>query len=80
VQKLPDGEVSAMFAGKAALPRLTPHFITSRAKLLAELRKIREAGCAVNVEESEEGVASVAIAVRCGCPRWRWWCQGPCPG
>jgi DNA-binding IclR family transcriptional regulator len=52
-----------MFAGQAALPRLTARSITSRARLLAELRKVREAGCAVNREESEEGVASVAVAV-----------------
>ena len=64
--ELPDGEVSAMFAGKTALPRLTPRSITSRAKLLAELRKVRDVGYAVNVEESEEGVASVAMAVRGG--------------
>jgi IclR family transcriptional regulator, acetate operon repressor len=62
--ELPDAEVAALFAGQAALPRLTPRSITSRAELLAELRKVREAGCAVNQEESEEGVASVAIAVR----------------
>ena len=62
--ELPDGEVSALFAAKAALPRLTPQSITSRSRLLAELRTVRAAGCAVNVEESEEGVASVAIAVR----------------
>jgi DNA-binding IclR family transcriptional regulator len=61
--ELPDDELSAMFAGQAALPRLTARSITSRARLLAELRKVREAGCAVNREESEEGVASVAVAV-----------------
>jgi DNA-binding IclR family transcriptional regulator len=59
---LPEAEVSAMFAG-AALPRLTPRSITSRAALLAELRQVRKDGCAVNREESEEGVASVAVAV-----------------
>jgi DNA-binding IclR family transcriptional regulator len=62
--ELPDAEVSALFADEAALPRLTPRSITTRSALLAELRKVREAGCAVNQEESEEGVASVAIAVR----------------
>jgi IclR family acetate operon transcriptional repressor len=60
---LPEPEVSAMFADAAALPRLTARSITSRPRLLAELRKVREAGCAVNREESEEGVASVAVAV-----------------
>ncbi len=59
---LPEAEVSAMFAG-TALPRLTPRSISSRARLLAELRVVGEAGCAVNREESEEGVASVAVAV-----------------
>jgi IclR family acetate operon transcriptional repressor len=62
--QLPDAEVSALLAAEEALPRLTPRSITSRSALLAELRKVREAGCAVNLEESEEGVASVAIAVR----------------
>ena len=67
--ELPDAELAAMFAGQAALPRLTSRSITSRARLLAELRKVREAGCAVNREESEEGVASVAVAVRGPQPR-----------
>jgi DNA-binding IclR family transcriptional regulator len=62
--ELPDAQVSAMFAGPAALPRLTPRSITSRSALLAELRRVRADGCAVNREESEEGVASVAVAVR----------------
>jgi IclR family acetate operon transcriptional repressor len=60
---LPDAELAAMFADETALPRLTARSITSRPRLLAELRKVREAGCAVNREESEEGVASVAVAV-----------------
>src|SRR5215475_2123089 len=46
--ELPDAEVRAMFADNAALPRLTPRSIRSRSRLLAELRKVREAGCAVN--------------------------------
>lgn len=61
---LPEASVSAMFADPATLPRLTPRSITSRTALLAELRRVREDGCAVNREESEEGVASVAVAVR----------------
>lgn len=66
--ELPDAEVSELLAGQAALPRLTSRSITSRSALLAELRKVREAGYAVNLEESEEGVGSVAIAIR-GRPR-----------
>jgi DNA-binding IclR family transcriptional regulator len=61
---LPEAEVSAMFADREALPRLTPRSITSRPALLAELRQVRADGCAVNREESEEGVVSVAVAVR----------------
>jgi IclR family acetate operon transcriptional repressor len=62
--ELSDAEVSAIFAGQAELPALTARSITSGRQLLAELHKVRERGCAVNVEESEEGMASVAVAVR----------------
>src|SRR5882757_8718143 len=51
--ELPDAEVAA----------LTGRSITTIPQLLAELVWVREQGCAVNVEESEEGVASVAVAV-----------------
>ncbi len=60
---LPDAEVTARFAGHAALPALTGRSITRRSRLLAELRAVRERGFAVNREESEEGVASVAVPV-----------------
>jgi DNA-binding IclR family transcriptional regulator len=62
--ELPDAEVTALFPGQAALAALTARSITTRPRLLAELRRVRERGCAVNVEESEDGVASVAVAVR----------------
>ncbi|HXW46769.1 MAG TPA: IclR family transcriptional regulator [Streptosporangiaceae bacterium] len=62
--ELPDSQVSAMFADRGPLPALTGKSITSRSRLLAELREVRERGCAMNQEESEEGVASVAVAVR----------------
>ena len=62
--ELPEDEVSALFAGRHALTALTGRSITSRSRLLAELRQVRERGYAVNLEESEEGVASVAVAVR----------------
>jgi len=61
--ELPDAEVTALFPGQAALTALTGRSITTRPRLLAELRRVRERGCAVNVEESEDGVASVAVAV-----------------
>jgi len=60
---LPEAEVSALFAGRA-LTALTARSITTRSRLLAELRQVRERGYAVNVEESEEGVTSIAVAVR----------------
>jgi DNA-binding IclR family transcriptional regulator len=62
--ELPDAEVAAIFADQDALTALTSRSITSCPRLLAELRTVRAQGCAVNVEESEDGVASVAVAVR----------------
>ena len=61
---LSDAEVTAIFAGQNTLSALTSRSITSCARLLAELHTVRAQGCAVNVEESEDGVASVAVAVR----------------
>jgi DNA-binding IclR family transcriptional regulator len=61
---LSDTQVRTLFAGQKPLTALTDRSITSRARLLAELKEIRERGCAINREESEEGVASVAVAVR----------------
>jgi DNA-binding IclR family transcriptional regulator len=52
-QLLPDEE----------LERITPQSIGSRTALEAELVRVRERGYAVNREESEEGVASVAVAI-----------------
>jgi DNA-binding IclR family transcriptional regulator len=60
---LPDAEVTALFGGFSELTALTGRSITTGPRLLAELQRVRERGCAVNVEESEEGVASVAVAV-----------------
>jgi len=62
--ELPDAEISALFAGQKALTALTERSISTRSGLLAELREVRRRGYAVNREESEEGVASVAVAVR----------------
>ena len=46
------------------LDRLTPHSIGSRTSLKLELGRIRERGYAVNREESEESVASLAVPIR----------------
>lgn len=61
---LPEHEVSALFAGQKSLTALTARSITTRPRLLAELKEVRARGCAINLEESEEGVASVAVVVR----------------
>ena len=49
---------------KAALARVTSQSITSKDVLLRELAVVRRQGFATNREESEDGVASVAVAVR----------------
>jgi DNA-binding IclR family transcriptional regulator len=60
-QLLPDEE----------LARITPHSIGSRTELEAELSAIRERGYAINREESEEGVASVAVPIPTRAPGLR---------
>jgi DNA-binding IclR family transcriptional regulator len=45
------------------LARITANSIGSRTELEAELSRIRERGYAINREESEEGVASVAVPI-----------------
>jgi DNA-binding IclR family transcriptional regulator len=50
---------------------ITAHSIGSRAELEDELSAIRERGYAVNREESEEGVASVAVPIPTGAPGLR---------
>jgi IclR family transcriptional regulator, acetate operon repressor len=60
---LPDGEVAALFPGDASLVALTTKSITTRSRLLKELGAVRERGFALNHEESEDGVASVGVAV-----------------
>jgi DNA-binding IclR family transcriptional regulator len=61
--ELSDDEVTALFAGSSGLTALTGRSITALPQLLAELAGVRTRGGAVNVEESEDGVASVAVAV-----------------
>ena len=60
---LPDGEVTTLFPDDASLAALTARSITKRSRLLKELRAVRDRGFAVNRGESEEGVASVGVAV-----------------
>ncbi|KZS70187.1 IclR family transcriptional regulator [Mycobacterium kansasii] len=53
------------------LQRITDHSIGCRTQLEAELSRIRESGYAVNREESEEGVASVAVPIPTKAPGLR---------
>jgi DNA-binding IclR family transcriptional regulator len=53
------------------LQRITSHSIGSRTELEAELSRIRERGYAINREESEEGVASVAVPIPTRAPGLR---------
>lgn len=53
------------------LERITARSIASRAELEAELARIRERGYAINHEESEEGVASVAVLIPTRAPGLR---------
>jgi len=55
-------QVRALYAGRK-LTTQTPHSITSMRALETALTTVREQGFATNQEESEEGVASVAIAL-----------------
>jgi IclR family transcriptional regulator, acetate operon repressor len=60
---LPDGEVAALFPDDSSLVALTVKSITTRSGLLKELDAVRKRGFALNREESEEDVASVAVPV-----------------
>ena len=60
---LPEPEVAALFGDAGPLPTLTKRSVTRLPDLLDELRGVRERGYALNREESEDGVASVAVAV-----------------
>jgi DNA-binding IclR family transcriptional regulator len=53
------------------LERITSRSIGSRTELETELYRIRERGYAVNREESEEGVASVAVPIPARAPGLR---------
>jgi IclR family transcriptional regulator, acetate operon repressor len=60
---LADEDVMALFPGEGRLPSQTESSIVVRSELLAELAKVRERGYALNLEESELGAGSVAVAV-----------------
>jgi DNA-binding IclR family transcriptional regulator len=60
--QLPDVELDQLYPIEE-LDSVTEHSIRSRTELLNELGRIRQRGYAVNREESEEGVASLAVPI-----------------
>jgi DNA-binding IclR family transcriptional regulator len=68
--QISEAELRQLFP-REKLERITSHSIVSRTELEAELARIRERGYAVNREESEEGVASVAVAIPTRAPGLR---------
>ncbi len=63
LSELPDEEVLRLYP-EEQLVRLTAHSIGTRTALLADLARIRERGYSQSIEEAEEGVSSVAVALR----------------
>jgi len=59
----PETEVTT-WAAKQKFTALTPRTVTSAARLLKELREIRERGYGLDLEEREKGVCCVAAPVR----------------
>jgi DNA-binding IclR family transcriptional regulator len=68
--QLPQAELRQLLPDET-LERITDRSIGSRTKLEAELARVREQGYAVNREESEEGVASVAVPIPTQAPGLR---------
>jgi DNA-binding IclR family transcriptional regulator len=68
--QLPRTELRALLPDEQ-LERITTSSIGSRTELEAELDRIRERGYAINREESEEGVASVAVPIPTHAPGLR---------
>ncbi|MGH3558256.1 MAG: IclR family transcriptional regulator [Mycobacterium sp.] len=68
--QLPQPELHQLLPGED-LERITGRSIGSRTALEAELSRVREQGYAVNREESEEGVASVAVPIPTRAPGLR---------
>ncbi|BBY00217.1 IclR family transcriptional regulator [Mycobacterium seoulense] len=68
--QLPEPELRQLLPDER-LERITSSSIGSRTELAAELAAIRERGYAINREESEEGVASVAVPIPTRAPGLR---------
>jgi DNA-binding IclR family transcriptional regulator len=57
-------DLAELYSSPDSLPQLTDRSINSLPQLIATLDEVRRAGYATNYEETEEGVGSVAIALR----------------
>lgn len=68
--QLPEGELRQLLPGEE-LERITSRSIGRRTELEAELARVRERGYAINREESEDGVASVAVSIPTRAPGLR---------
>ena len=68
--QLPQAELRQLLPHEQ-LERITSHSIVSRTELEAELPGIRERGYAINREESEDGVASIAVPIPTRAPGLR---------
>lgn len=60
---LPETEISRILDRKGQ-PSFTDNTITSRARLIEDLRHVRRTGCAVDNEEFQPGVVCVGAAIR----------------
>jgi DNA-binding IclR family transcriptional regulator len=61
---LSDDRLRAMYADPLTLAPQTEHSLSSLPALMTALEEVRASGYATNFEESEEGVGSVAVALR----------------
>lgn len=68
--QLSDAEIERLYPDDE-LERITGNSLATRTELLKEIGRIRRRGYAVNREESEEGVASVAVPIRTRAPGLR---------
>ncbi|ORW08254.1 IclR family transcriptional regulator [Mycobacterium kyorinense] len=68
--QLSDDEIGRLYP-QEDLEQITQHSIGSRTELVNEIRRIRQRGYAVNREESEEGVASLAVPIPTRAPGLR---------
>jgi DNA-binding IclR family transcriptional regulator len=61
---LPDAKIRTLYANPASLVTQTDRSVATLPSLIAALAEVRANGYATNYEESEDGVGSVAIALR----------------